>query len=193
MTASQAGGDSVPQASAPREREQAPAFSAADVLTVIRVPLAVAFVAWPDPVGRLLVLAGAAVTDLLDGRVARRFGASRLGAFLDPVADKLFVGAAFLVVLLSGALTPLEIIGVLLRDLLAAVAFVVTLVSGRPSAIQARLGGKVVTVGQLVTLLLFLVDSPYLRPMAWATAAVGLYAIWDYHRVAPRAAHRLDR
>jgi phosphatidylglycerophosphate synthase len=144
-------------------------------------------------VGRLLVLAGAAVTDLLDGRVARRFGASRLGAFLDPVADKLFVGAAFLVVLLSGALTPLEIIGVLLRDLLAAVAFVVTLVSGRPSAIQARLGGKVVTVGQLVTLLLFLVGSPYLRPMAWATAAVGLYAIWDYHRVAPRAAHRLDR
>lgn len=193
MTASQAGGDSVPQASAPQEREQAPAFSAADVLTVIRVPLAVAFVAWPDPVGRILVLAGAAVTDLLDGRVARRFGASRLGAFLDPVADKLFVGAAFLVVLLSGALTPLEIIGVLLRDLLAAVAFVVTLVSGRPSAIQARLGGKVVTVGQLVTLLLFLVDSPYLRPMAWATAAVGLYAIWDYHRVAPRAAHRLDR
>jgi hypothetical protein len=32
----------------------------------------------------------------------------------------------------------------------------------------------------------FLADSPLLRPMAWATAGIGVYAIWDYYRVAPR-------
>jgi hypothetical protein len=32
----------------------------------------------------------------------------------------------------------------------------------------------------------FLAGSSLLRPVAWATAAVGLYAIWDYSRVAGR-------
>jgi hypothetical protein len=33
----------------------------------------------------------------------------------------------------------------------------------------------------------FLTGSPLLRPMAWATGAVGLYAIWDYYRAASEA------
>ena len=44
-----------------------------------------------------------------------------------------------------------------------------------------------VTVAQLMTLVAFLTDSSRLRPMAWATAAIGLYAIWDYERAASRA------
>jgi glycerol uptake facilitator-like aquaporin len=39
----------------------------------------------------------------------------------------------------------------------------------------------------VITLVAFLTDSSRLRPMAWATAAVGLYAIWDYERAASRA------
>jgi len=30
-------------------------------------------------------------------------------------------------------------------------------------------------------------QSPLVRPLAWATAAIGLYAIWDYGRAAARA------
>jgi phosphatidylglycerophosphate synthase len=78
-----------------------------------------------------------------------------------------------------------EIAAVLLRDIIAAVAFAATIVSRRPRAIPARAGGKAVTVGQMLTLVAFLLESPLLRPMAWATAAMGLYAIWDYYRVAP--------
>jgi len=33
----------------------------------------------------------------------------------------------------------------------------------------------------------FIARSPLVRPLAWATAAVGLYAIWDYGRAAARA------
>jgi len=55
---------------------------------------------WADPAaGLLFALAG--ITDSLDGYLARRLGqTSRLGAFLDPVADKLIVAVA-LVLLVS--------------------------------------------------------------------------------------------
>lgn len=159
----------------------------ADLLTLSRLPLAVLFVAENDNRVRLGILVLAAATDLLDGYLARRVGGSRLGSFLDPVADKLFMLAGFIVVALSGRLAWYEIAGALLRDLVATVAFVVTLVSGRPMAIPARVGGKAVTLAQVLALFAFLLDSPLLRPLAWATAAIALYAIWDYSRVSPAA------
>lgn len=161
-------------------------MTVADILTLARIPLAFAFLLLPDPLARLTVLALAAGTDLLDGLLARRLGSSRFGAFIDPVADKLFMLAAFIVVARSGLLAWYEIAGVLLRDLVATIAFAVTSISGRPMAIPARLGGKAVTVAQVLTLIAFITDSPLLRPLAWATAAVGLYAIWDYNQAAPR-------
>jgi CDP-diacylglycerol--glycerol-3-phosphate 3-phosphatidyltransferase/cardiolipin synthase len=161
------------------------------VLTLARLPLALAFLLLPDPIERLIILAIAASTDLLDGVIARRIGSSRFGGFIDPVADKLFMLAAFVVVALSGTLTWYEIAGVLLRDLVATIAFLVTWLSGRPMAIPSRLGGKAVTVAQLLTLVAFLTDSPLLRPLAWATTAVALYAIWDYNAAAPAAKRRV--
>ena len=71
---------------------------------------------WGDPAAGL-VFAAAGITDSLDGYLARRLGqTSRLGAFLDPVADKLIVAVA-LVLLVSKdpraliALTAAVIIG----------------------------------------------------------------------------------
>ncbi len=159
----------------------------ADVITLARIPLALAFLILPEPIERLVVLAIAAATDLLDGAIARRVGSSRFGGFIDPVADKLFMLAAFIVVALSGRLAWFEIAGVLIRDLVATIAFVVTWMLGRAMAIPARLGGKAVTVAQLLTLVAFLTDSPLLRPLAWATGAMALYAIWDYNAAAPKA------
>lgn len=159
----------------------------ADLLTLSRIPLAAAFVLMPDPLARLLILSIAAATDLLDGALARRLGSSRFGAFIDPVADKLFMAAAFFVVAVSGRLTWFEIAAVLLRDLVATIAFLVTYLSGRALAIPARLGGKAVTVAQVLTLIAFLTDSPLLQPLAWATGGVALYAIWDYSVVSGRS------
>ena len=163
----------------------------ADALTLSRLPLAVLFLVIHPPHLRLLILAVAAATDLLDGFLARRIGSSRFGAVIDPVADKLFMLAAFVVVALSRQLQWYEVGGVLLRDLVATIAFVVVVISGRPRAIPARLGGKAVTIAQLLTLVAFLTDSPLLRPLAWATAAIALYAIWDYNEVATRAERAL--
>ena len=167
-----------------------PTVTVADFLSAVRIPLAIAFPLASDT-WRVVILAAAAGSDLLDGQLARRFGSSRFGSVIDPVADKLFMAAAFGVVAVSGKLEPYEIVGVLLRDIVATVAFVATIFSHRPRAIPARAGGKAVTVAQVLTLLAFLADFPRLRELAWATTAIALYAIWDYYHVAPRAGRRV--
>jgi phosphatidylglycerophosphate synthase len=166
-------------------------WTAADLISLLRIPLAVAFLLVSDNGWRLVIVGAAALSDLLDGPIARRFGSSAFGAVLDPIADKMFMAAAVGVVAFSGRLEVYEIVGVLLRDIVATVAFVITVVSHRPRAIPARSSGKAVTIAQILTLVAFLVDSPYLRPIAWATAAIAIIAIWDYYRVAPRAQKRL--
>jgi len=113
-----------------------------------RLPLAVVFLVVDDPVVRASALALAALSDLLDGYLARRFGGSRFGAALDPVVDKLFMAAGFWVVLRSGRLNPFEITAVLLRDIVALLAYLTAVVLGRPTTLPARAGGKAVTVSR---------------------------------------------
>ena len=166
-------------------------WTPADFLSAMRIPLGVAFVLAPDSNWRLGVLAAAVLSDLLDGPLARRFGSSALGTVVDPIADKLFMACAFGVVAFSRRLELYEIAAILLQDIVATIAFVTTILTRRPRAIPARAGGKAVTVAQVLTLVAFLLDSPLLRPMAWATGAIAIYAIWDYYRVAPRAERKV--
>ncbi|MDH3456445.1 MAG: CDP-alcohol phosphatidyltransferase family protein [Gemmatimonadota bacterium] len=173
------------QAIGPKGGQQArPLFRAPDVLTVLRLPLAVLFVLLDGTGARLVVLVAASLSDLVDGIWARRIGGSRAGVVLDPVCDKLFVVSAFAVVWQSHVLTILELLGVLMRDIVAAAAFLGTWVRRHPTTLPARAGGKWVTVAQLLTLLAFLAGSELVRPLAWATAAISVYAIADYTRAA---------
>src|ERR1700728_3781198 len=78
---------------------------------------------WADPAAGLL-FAAAGVTDSLDGYLARRLGqTSRLGTFLDPVADKLIVAVA-LVLLVS-------------RDARALIVLTAAVTIGREIAVSA--------------------------------------------------------
>jgi CDP-diacylglycerol--glycerol-3-phosphate 3-phosphatidyltransferase/cardiolipin synthase len=149
-----------------------------------RIPLAVAFLVVDSSLIRLVVLGLVVATDVGDGIWARRIGGSRVGAVLDPIADKLFMLAAFIVVFRTGLLSPWEVLGVLLRDITALLSFIGVTMLRRPKTLPARAGGKAVTVCQALTLLAFLAGSELLRPLAWATAAISLYAIWDYMNAA---------
>ena len=63
------------------------------------------------------VFLAAALTDLLDGYIARRFGlVSRLGATLDPIADKLSMFAATLLLAWQGLLPIWLAVAIVLRD-----------------------------------------------------------------------------
>ena len=168
-------------------RQARPWVRPPDVLTASRLPLALAFLLVESTTARVIILAVAALTDFIDGIWARQIGGSRLGAVLDPVCDKLFMLAAFTVVWTAHVLAPVELVGVLLRDIVALFAFLTTWALRRPTTLPARAGGKAVTVGQLLTLAAFLFESDLVRPLAWATAAIAVYAIADYSRA---AAHR---
>lgn len=156
------------------------------MLTALRLPLAAMFPFVPTPAWQLAIVAAAAVSDVADGILARRYGSSRAGAVLDPVADKLFMAVAFLTVGRRGVLDWYELLGVLLRDILAVLGFLATWVLRRPVALPARAGGKAVTIAQLLTLVAAITDWTYTRHLAWATAAIAVYAIWDYGRTAAR-------
>ena len=160
----------------------------ADVVTALRLPLAVLFPLVRAPAWQLAIVLAAGASDYADGILARRLGGSRVGALLDPVADKAFMAAAFLTVARRGALEWYELVGVLLRDILAVLGFTGSWLLGRPVALPARAGGKAVTVAQLLTLTAIVLGSPLGRPLAWATAAIAVYATWDYGRAAARAA-----
>ena len=169
-------------------QQEKPVVGIADLVTAIRIPLAIAFPLVTRVPWRIAILVIAALSDLVDGKIARRMGSSRIGVVPDPVADKLFMLSAFLSVWLpeSGRelLTVWELLVVLSRDIVAFVGFLVSLVMKRATTLPARAGGKWVTVGQLLTLLAFLTAPSWVRPFAWATAAISIYAIVDYGRVA---------
>jgi phosphatidylglycerophosphate synthase len=165
-------------------------FAVADVLTALRLPLAAVFPFVHAPMGQLTIVAIAALTDVADGFLARRFGASRAGAVLDPVVDKVFMAVAFITIARRGLLDWYELVGVLLRDILAVLGFVATWLLRRPVALPARAGGKAVTIMQLLTLVAAIADWTYTRHLAWATAAIAVYAIWDYGRTAARRTRR---
>jgi len=77
-----------------------------------------------------------------------------------------------------------------LRDLVAVLAFLATWLLRRPVALPARAGGKAVTIAQLLTLVAAIAESPHVSRLAWATAAIAVYAIWDYGRTAARKTAR---
>jgi len=91
-------------------------------LRIILVPVFVALLLQADPYLKLfgvIVFAVASLTDIYDGYHARKYGVeTRLGAFLDPLADKLLITAAFLLYVWMGYLVLWMVILVVVRDVL---------------------------------------------------------------------------
>ena len=119
---------------------------------------------WSDPAAGLL-FAAAGVTDSLDGYFARRLGqTSRLGAFLDPVADKLIVAVA-LVLLISKDTRPLIVLTaavIIGREItISALREWMAEIGARRKVAVSQLG-KIKTVLQIVGLSMMLYRVPLL-------------------------------
>lgn len=98
-------------------------FTVPNQLTALRillVPVFVVLLLQVDPWFKLfgvLVFAVASLTDIYDGYHARKYGVeTRLGAFLDPLADKLLITAAFLLYVWMGYLVLWMVVLVVVRD-----------------------------------------------------------------------------
>jgi cardiolipin synthase (CMP-forming) len=154
-----------------------------NIVSLSRVVLAAAFVAFHGTAARLELVCVAGITDFLDGYIARRARVtSRWGALIDPVADRVFALVAVSAFLFDGALTTLGYFVMISRDLLTAVGFLVArLVSWlRPVEFKARMSGKVVTVLQLATFAALLVFPRGVTPLLWLVGAASAYSVGDY-------------
>ena len=137
-------------------------------LRVAAIPLFVAVLYFPEEwltprqanVISMWIFIAAAVTDWADGYLARRWNqTSAFGAFLDPVADKLMVAAALIVLTELGrvqALVALIIIGreitvSALREWMAHV--------GQSKSVAVNIFGKLKTIAQLVAIPFLLFDG----------------------------------
>ena len=89
-------------------------------LRILLVPVFVLLLLQVDPYMKLfgvIVFAVASLTDIYDGYHARKYGViTRLGAFLDPLADKLLITAAFLLYVWMGYLVLWMVVLVIVRD-----------------------------------------------------------------------------
>jgi phosphatidylglycerophosphate synthase len=141
---------------------------------------------WP-----FAVLAAAAATDVLDGWIARRSGAdpAGTGSWLDPICDKLFVGAV-LAALYFQQRVPLGLLALIVtRELLQVPMVLVYRVSGTLRRwlqydFRASLFGKAATVMQFLAVSALIVIGPV--AVAWRLAllsfVLGLLALGDYIR-----------
>jgi CDP-diacylglycerol--glycerol-3-phosphate 3-phosphatidyltransferase/cardiolipin synthase len=153
-------------------------------LRILTIPLLVGiFYAPHDWIGEhnrnlaaTLVFSFAAITDWLDGYLARSLNqTSAFGAFLDPVADKLMVAAAlillvryrdleaFLAVIIIGR----EIAISALRELMARM--------GRSKSVAVSFAGKVKTVSQMAAIILLLYHDELFGVSMYA---IGTFLIW---------------
>jgi cardiolipin synthase (CMP-forming) len=154
-----------------------------NVLSLTRVFFAASFVAADGVATRAGIIGVAGLTDLLDGWLARRLNAAtRRGALIDPVADRVFVLAATVTLVADGLLGVGSALVVLARDIATAVGFLVALVVPwlRAQDFKARWLGKVVTILQFLTLFAALVARALLRPLLAAVAVTAAAAITDY-------------
>jgi CDP-diacylglycerol--glycerol-3-phosphate 3-phosphatidyltransferase len=107
-----------------------------------------------------LLFAAAAITDFLDGYLARKRGlVSVLGKFLDPLADKLIVMASLVWMVPMGRIAPWVVVLLLARDI--SITALRSIAASEGVVIAAGESGKSKTALQMVGILMLMIGYPY--------------------------------
>jgi len=155
--------------------------SVPNVVSALRLPIAAAFFAVDGLLWRGVLLFLGALTDALDGWLARRLGMeSRTGALIDPLFDKLFVTVALAAFLRGPYLGWLGFVILVSRDLYVGTAYLTAKLLGIDIPTQPRPGGKLVTFLQIVTLFVLLLAPDRVGVFMVAVAVASAIAIADY-------------
>ncbi len=150
-----------------------------NLLTLLRIfltPVILIALIYQGSVWALGLYALAILTDLLDGFFARRLGQiTLLGAYLDPLADKLLVSVVYVALGISGHLPPWLAVLVVSRDLLLGIGAAVLYFSGLGREVVPSHWGKLSTFLQMIT-----AGGVLLAPVAggaWTGVLPGLFVL----------------
>jgi len=167
-----------------------------NLLSLSRLPLGGAF--WvalgttattTNALTALGVMAAAAGTDVLDGTIARRRGVSTagMGSWLDPICDKLFVGAVLAALHFQRGVSFSLLALIVARELLQLPMVIVyhvfpTLRHWLRYDFRASYFGKAATIMQFLAIGSLVIGWPTAVPFAWGAFGLGLTALIDYVR-----------
>ena len=129
----------------------------------------------------LLVFALASLTDMLDGKIARRDGLiTNFGKFMDPIADKLLTHTAFIMLTAMGRLNVVACIIFIAREFVVSGLRLCAVEQGH--VIAAGMSGKVKTVLQMLLVMLLTVTEGGVIALllTLATAVMTLYSMGEY-------------
>ncbi len=128
------------------------------VLRILLIPVIVIGLLLEHKTWVYILLGFSMLTDLLDGLASRaRKERTRLGAFLDPMADKLLLSAVYLTLTYLQIIHPWVFVLVFSRDLLIVLGWVVIYILTGSAKIQPQILGKITTAIQMLTALSFIV------------------------------------
>ncbi len=146
------------------------------IITFSRILIIIPFilVAPANPLLGAVLFAIASLTDLLDGYLARKSQqVTKFGILLDPIADKLLVISA-LIVLVDMELIPAWIaIVIIVREFIVTGLRIVAL--SKDIVIPAEMGGKIKVVAQISSILVLFIDSTLIPFDLYST---GITLLW---------------
>lgn len=152
--------------------------NALTTLRILAVPVLIWLLASEDPQARTwatIVFLVAAVTDLIDGAIARRYGQiTAFGKLADPIADKALIGTALIGLSLLGDLAWWITVVILVRELGVTALRMWVIEHG---VIPASRGGKAKTVSQVVAIGMVLyvpTDLAWWVPVSQAAMALAI-------------------
>jgi cardiolipin synthase len=163
-----------------------------NVLTILRIlsiPVFVIFLLYDRFFIALFIFIGAGITDGLDGLIARVFHQrTAIGAYLDPIADKLMLTTAFVFLAILGIIPSWLTVIVIARDVIILLGVLILQLTSHKVEIKPIFLGKASTVLQLATIAWSLV-TPFSMLMKsifpaiiWVTAGLtalsGLFYIY---------------
>ncbi|MEG0766244.1 MAG: CDP-diacylglycerol--glycerol-3-phosphate 3-phosphatidyltransferase [Clostridia bacterium] len=158
----------------------------ANRITLVRIamiPCYLALKAWGTPgmdIVATIVFIVAALSDTLDGYIARSRGqVTNFGKFMDPIADKLLVMMALVLLVAQQRANVWAVLLILARELIISGFRLVAASDGR--VIAAAMLGKIKTVTQLAAVALLTLGVPVLQEIVlWIAVVFTLWSGWDY-------------
>lgn len=152
-----------------------------NLLSLTRIPLGVTFLAVDDPLLLAVIVGAGALTDLLDGFIARVTDTrTEIGALLDPFCDRIFVLLALVSFLPSGHIEWAGFVILVLRDVFTGGVFIVTKLVGEQMPFHSRFGGRVTTALQVAALFTLIFAPAYVKLPIFLVGIASVYAIIDY-------------
>ena len=163
------------------------------ILRILLIPVYIGFMTYGQYGLALFILLLAGFTDAIDGPIARRLNQrTRLGTFLDPLADKLLLTSGFISLSMLHLVPSWLVILVVSRDVILLLGTAVAHVTNLPINISPTFWGKGTTLLQLSYVLLVVlltwrglglsVLTPLLTIMVGFTLASGLHYLYRGYR-----------